>query len=163
MSAPLFAAGALAGLQIWSGLQEAEMIRRNARIQAQIDEMNAKYAELDAYKTEVAGESEIAAYQPVIDQTIGEQKTAFAAQDVDINFGTAADLINETKLTGFLNQLKLRQEARARAMGFRAEARQTRLGSQMRSSQADMSAASATTSGYVSAAATGLSAYARNK
>lgn len=152
---------AMAGFQIASGLHQAETIRMNARIQDQINEMNARYAELDAYNVEIAGESEIAAYQPMISQTIGEQRVNMAAQDIDVTFGTAADIQEETRLTGYMNTLKMRQAARAKAMGLKMEASNMRLGGQMSRLQSETAARGAIASGIISAAGTGLNAYSR--
>lgn len=153
---------ALAGFQLWSSLQQAQMYQENARIQQQVADMNAKYAEIDAYNLELATEAEIAAYQPVIDQTVAEQRAGYAEQDVDVNYGTAAEVQAETRLTGFMNQLKMRQEGRARAMGIRNEAGNYRLGGATARAQGEMNAFGARLTGYLGAAQTGMAAYSRN-
>lgn len=158
---PAIAYGAMAGLQIAGGLYQAQMIRMQSDMQSRINEMNAKYAEIDAYETEKFGDTEAAAYQVNIDQTVGEQTAGYAAQDVDVNFGTAADVIKETKTTGFLNQLEIRKQARAKAMGLRREAGNIRLNGGMQSDVANLQARSAQTAGFMQAGVTGLSFYTR--
>lgn len=152
---------ALAGVQIWSGLQQAEMIREQSKLTQRISELNALFAEQDAYEAEKAGESEAARYQTTIDQTVGDQRTTMAAQGVDINFGTAAALQEETRLTGFLNTIDIKNQARAKALGYKQQARNIRLNGAMGASQAEMNASAAVTSGLMGAAATGISAYKR--
>ena len=160
MSAGAAYAG-VAGLQIASGLQQAQMIRRQARLTEQLNEMNARFAEIDAYEAEKFGYSEAAAYQTQIDATVGQQKVAFAAQGVDVNFGTAAQLQAETRLTGFLNTIDIQNQARAKARGIRNEASNIRLGSYMSRSQAEINASAVQTQAFLGAANTGVSGYAR--
>lgn len=159
MAAAAYAA--LAGLQIVNGLHQAQMMREQSALQQRINEMNAKYAEIDAYNAEIMGETEIAAYQVQIDQTVGEQRAGYAAQDVDVNFGTAKEVQEETKLVGFLNQIQMRRDARAKAMGLRREAGNIRLGSAMQAGQSEMTGRSAMMSGVLQAGSTGLSYYSR--
>lgn len=158
-----YAAAGLAGLQLLSGFHQAEMIRRGAKLQQAINNMNAEFAEIDAYDAEVAGFTEAGRYESVIDSTVGEQRAGYAAQNVDVNFGTAKEVQEETKFTGFLNQLDMLRQGRERAKGYKTEARNLRLGGQFTRMQGDMDASIAIRSGVVSAAQTGLSGYARSK
>ena len=155
------AAAAFAGvaaLQVWSGLQQAQMMRRQAKLTEQLNEMNARFAEIDAYEEEKFGYSEAAAYQTQIDATVGQQRVAFAAQGVDVSFGTAAQLQAETRLTGFLNTIDIQNQARAKARGLRNEAANIRLGSYMGRSQAEINASAAQTQGILGAVNTGVTA-----
>lgn len=161
MAAQAIAMGGLAGLQIWNGIQQAEMIRAQGQVQTQIAEMNAKWAEVDAWHAEQQGEEQVARAKTDEIQTIGAQRTALAAADVDVNFGTAAQIQEETKLTGFLNEIDMRNAARAKALGFKREARGTILQDQMQQSQNAMNARAAVTSGLLSAAQTGITGYTR--
>jgi hypothetical protein len=159
--APLIAAAGVAALQLFQGQGQAEAIRQNAEYQRQVGDMNARFAEVDAYEAEKFGYTEVGRYQNIIDSTVGEQRANYAAQNVDVNYGTAADVQTETKLSGFLNQLELQRQAREKAMGFRREARNLRLGTSLTVTGAQTNAAAAETSGLLNAAATGLSGYER--
>lgn len=150
--------GALAGFQIVSGLHQAETIRANAEIQKEIAELNAQYAEIDAWEAKLRGEEEVGRYQNVINQTISTQRVALASQDVDVNFGTAKELQQETKLIGMLNQLDIREQAHATAMGYKTQARQYRLQGQMGLSQARQDAGFTMGAAFLSAAGTGAQA-----
>ena len=103
----------LAAYQVISGAQQAETLRRNADFNRQLDALNAKYAEIDAWKMEQQGETMAARYQSSVDHVLATQRVAQASQNVDVGFGTAAALQAETKLTGFLNQLDIRNQAHA--------------------------------------------------
>lgn len=159
MSGPAYAA--MAAFQIGAGLQQASLIRQQARVTAMVNEMNARYVEIDAYEAEKFGDTEAAAYQNTIDETVAEQRMAFVAQGVDLTYGTAAEVQKETRLVGFLNKLDIRVQARAKALGLKREAANIRLGSQMQLSQAKINASAAVTGGAIGAANTGLSYYSR--
>lgn len=157
--AAAYAYAALALFQVASGAQQAEMVQANGRLSQRISDMNAKYADLDAYEAEKFGFTQSARYQSVIDSMIGEQKVRLANQNVDVNFGTAKELQEETKLTGFFNQLEIQNAARARARGLRIDASNMRLGSYMQGIQSDVSATAVRSSSYADAVKTGITGY----
>ncbi|MFM6930406.1 MAG: hypothetical protein ACKOX6_18225 [Bdellovibrio sp.] len=154
-----YAYAGLAAYQIVSGFQQAELVRENAKLSREIGEMNAEAAELDAYNAEKDGMTQENRYQSVIDQTIGAQNVIFAANDVDANFGTAAELQAESKLTGALNQMDIRARAQAEALGYKNQAKNIRLQSYMNSLQSDVQATSIQNASIINAASTGLSGY----
>lgn len=131
---------ALAGYQIISGIQQGETVRAQAQLNQQIDEMNAQYAELDAYRAEQSGLSQAARYENVINAISAKQKVAFASQDVDINFGTAKAVREESKLNGFLNQLDIKNHAHQVALGYKNQAAGLRLQGVMGIAQANYNA-----------------------
>lgn len=152
---------AAAAYEVFSGIQQAEVIRQNAEITKQIANMNAEGLEYDAFKAEQHGMAEIAAYQPTIDSTIGEQRVAFAANNVDASYGTAAELQQETKLTGVLNTIAIQRQARARALGLKQQARNTRLNAQLGHAQAQATANATENVAAISGTRTALTGYAR--
>lgn len=152
---------AVAALQVWSGFQQAEMIREQAKLQAKINELNAGFAEQDAFEAEAMGYTEAARYQSVIDATIGDQKVAFASQDVNVTSGTAAAVQKESRFTGYLNQLELQKQGRERAQGFKNEARNIRFGSAMQRSQSAIDASGAERNAVIGGLTTGISGYSR--
>ena len=153
----------LAAYQVASGIQQAEIVRKNAELTRQVNDLNAEYAELDAYKAEVQGYSQEARYQTVIDSVLGQQRTGFAAQDVDVSFGTAKEVQAETKVTGFLNLLDIKQQAQARARGYKTQARNFRLASVTQSAQAALEAGAIQSSSFMRAGESGLKSYASYK
>ena len=154
-------AAGVAVYQIYSGLKQAESIRRQARLTAQLNELNAKYIEYDAWQAEAFGSTEQARYQTEIDRVAGDQKVAYASHGVDINYGTAAEVQGESRLTGVLNKIEIQNQANLRAMGLKRQANNVRFSSMMQTNQAEANAQAATTAGVASGINTGLSAYAR--
>jgi hypothetical protein len=153
---------ALAAAQLVGGYQQGELIRQNGDLQASINNMNAKYSDIDAYNAETAGISESARYATVIDATIAKQRTAYASDNVDVNYGTAAEVQADSKLTGFLNTLELQRQGRERALGYTVQGMNTRLGGQMTQLQSQMDAAAAEGKGVMGAISTGISGYSRS-
>ena len=154
MSWVVVAVGGVAGMQILSANQQANAIRENAKLTKQVMDMNAEYAELDAYNAELQGLAEEARYSTVIDQTLGAQEVAFAANDVDVTFGTAKEIVEETKITGMLNAMDIKNVAQARAMGFKREARDMRINGALGINQASTNASATQAAGVIGAATT---------
>lgn len=150
---------ALAGFQLISSFQQGETIRDSAAISREVSELNAMYAEIDSYEAEQQGLTEEARYQSVIDSTISAQRLAFAVQDVDVNTGMAKELQNESRLVGMLNKMDIKNQAHARALGFKNQARQYRLQGAMGQAQASGEASAVQSAGIMGALSTGLSGY----
>lgn len=151
----------LAAYSMLTGMQNAEMIRENARLSQEVNDFNSDLALLDAYQAQQDGYSQEARYENVISQTIGSQRAAYAAGGVDVNFGTAAAVQSETRLRGELNKMDIINEANNRAIGYRNEARATRLQGFLNSSASEVSAAATQNAGIIKAAELGLSGYAK--
>lgn len=157
----MWAYALLAGAQLVGGYQSADAIRRNGNIRSSINDMNAKFSELDAFNAVRDGQSKAARFATTEADVIGKQRTQMAAQHVDVNYGTAVDVQSDSKLTSMLNVLELQKQGRAQAMGLKMQAINTRLGSQMSELQSQMDASAAENHGFTSALSTGISGYER--
>ncbi len=152
---------ALAAAQMATGFQQAQMIRKSAEVKASIDEMNARYAEIDSYNAGIAGVSAGARQESNTSQVVAKQRAAMAGANVGVDYGTAQDIQGDSKVTGMLNVLELQRQGREKALGYKVQAINTRLGAQMSTLQAGMDAGAAQTRGIMNAASTGLSGYDR--
>lgn len=157
----MWAYAALAAAQLLGGYQQADMIRKNGDLQASINNMNAKYQELDAFNAAKQGYTEADRYAAVADATMAKQKTDLAGQKVDVNYGTATDIEADSKVTTMLNTLEIQRQGREKALGYQTQAINTRLGGQMTELQASMDAAATESKGIFSAISTGISGYDR--
>lgn len=162
MAAPLIAFAVLAAMQVISGNNQAAALRAQAKRKQMIADMNAEFAELDAWEAEQQGYADQARYQGVVDATVGTQRVAYASKNVDIGYGTAAEVQAETRITGMLNMLDIQKQARNKALGFKKEAQNLRLGGEMTRQQGDMDATATQNAAYMNAAGTALSGYDRN-
>ncbi|MFM6930152.1 MAG: hypothetical protein ACKOX6_16900 [Bdellovibrio sp.] len=152
MSASAYAQAGLAGYQIISGFQQAELVRENARLSREVNEMNAQAADLDAYHAELNGMTQEARYQQVIDSTLADQKVAYASQKVDAGFGTAAAVTAESKLTASLNKVDIENQAHEQALGIKNQARNIRLQGSMNDTAARLQANSMQNAAIIGAA-----------
>lgn len=153
---------ALAAFQLAGNYFAAENIKETAALNQEIAEMNAEFAEIDAYEAEIAGYSEAARYQGVIDATLGRQTVLLASQDVDVNYGTAAAIREESKFIGEINKMEIINQAEAQALGFTREARNYRLGGFLDYAGAKARAQAVLTRGIAQAGSTGLAGYSRS-
>ena len=154
-----YSAGALATFQVLSGLQQADMIRQNAALNRDIMRLNQEYAEMDAYEAMKQGISEEARYSGTIQSVLSSQNAAFAAKDIDRTFGTASEIQAETKLVGFLNQLKIKNNTSAKVLGYKRQALNYGLQNSMNQTAAAQQASAAQTAGLIRGGATFASGY----
>lgn len=151
--------GALAGLQVLNGLNQASLIRGQAELNKQIADMNIELAQIDQFEAIADGMTQEARYQTVIDTIRSQQEAVFAARNVNSDFGTAADVVQETELNGFLNKLDIQNAAFAKAAGIKREIGSMRLQSFMNQQQAEINANATIQTSLIQAAGTGLSGY----
>lgn len=155
------AMAAYAGLQIWSGIQQAELIQANAALQQRISEMNIKSLQYDMFQAQAHGAEQEAAYSTEVQQTIGDQRVALAANGVDLSSQGARAITEETRFTGFMNQLQIRQATRRRVLGLHNQAANMKLQADLNKYQAQAQASAAIGGGVIRAAGVGVSGYAR--
>lgn len=151
---------ALAAVQVVGGFQQADIIRQNGKLQGDMADMNARFAEVDAYNAREAGYSNAAKYETQIDQTVGAVKGAYAGANVDVKYGTASDVQTDNRVAGFENVLQLRRQAENAALGYQTQAINMRLGGQMTQLNAGLQAASAQASGLMQGIQTSVTGYA---
>ena len=134
MPVPLYAG--IAAYQLISGFVQADMVAKQAAIQKQIDEENAKLAEFDAWRMEGYGQTAVAQYQQQIDQAAGAAKVSAAAAGADIRSGSLSEVVAENDMIGVMNQMEIENQAREKALGYTRQARNIRTGSMISQSQA---------------------------
>lgn len=156
MAAQLALYGGMAALQLASGYFASQNIKATAKLNRDIAEQNAKYAELDAWDAKVAGISKQAEYQGVIDKVLSEQRASFATADVDINYGSASTIQDDTRFVGELNKMEIEKQAQERALGFKRQARDFRIGGAMNYASERARAGATMFNSVLGAAQTGL-------
>lgn len=162
MAIPLVVYGAMAGLQLLSGVQQANNIQKQAELSKKLDEFNIEQAELDAFNAEADGYTQMARYKNVIEAIDSTQRNTYYAANVDPNFGTAADIQADTKVTGTLNLLDLQSQAHQRALGYKKQANNMRGQSEMNQIGATFQATTARNTAILGAANTMLTGYEKN-
>jgi hypothetical protein len=156
----MFAYLALAALQVVGGFQQADITRKNGDLQNDIAEMNAKFADLDAFNARAQGQSNAARYDSTVNQTIAADKAAYAGAGVDVGYGTAKDIEADNKIAATNNVLQIKRQAENQAVGFQTQAINIRLGGHMTQLQSNLNAASEESAGIMKGISTGISGYA---
>lgn len=117
------ASGAImAGMSINQGIQDSANKRLSGKIQAQVAESNARFAEIqseDAIRRGGKAESE---YRGQAARVISDQRTSFAGQGVQVNTGTAAAIQDETAIIAEEQALQIRSNAWREAWGYKVQA-----------------------------------------
>lgn len=112
--------------------EEAGVQRRQAsESQAKIQDFNAHIADLQADDAIDRGAEAESAYRTQIKQTIGQQRTAFAASNIDVSFGSAVDVQADAAYLGELDALTIRTNAAREAWGYKVQAVDTRMRAQV--------------------------------
>lgn len=154
-----YAIAALAAFQVATGVQQSQLIQRQAALGREVDNMNADFAEIDAFNIENQQLAEVAAYRKNIDAILSDQQVAMATNGIDSTFGTASEIVEESRLNAFLNTLDLQNQARTSGLALRREARGMRMGGNFKQLEANARAGAVTTQSILSAGQTLASGY----
>lgn len=104
------------------GQAEAKAAARRGRYEQQIYEMNATVAEWQAADAIARGREAEGRQRQETRGLVGAQRTSLAAQGIDIESGSAADVQADTEYLGELDRLTIRNNAARAAWGFQVDA-----------------------------------------
>lgn len=109
-------------LQLGLGFLNAENERAYGAFQERIAEFNAKQAERQADLIIEKGRKDALSVRDQGKQIVAKQRSSFAAQGIDINSGSAADVQNETLEFSAADARTVANNAYLQAMGVKMEA-----------------------------------------
>jgi hypothetical protein len=122
-----------AGAQIYSGVEgqhaanaAGTAAQQASESQAQLDEYNAQVAELQAQDQLTQGERQAQQLEAQVKQVIGTQRTGFAAGNVDVSTGSAAEVQTDAAYAGALDAITARNNATRAAWGYKVQAEDLR-------------------------------------
>jgi hypothetical protein len=128
-AAPLIISGIGAGISAigqWKAgkkLKEAGIAGREAaESQAELLDLNAGIADIQAKDAMERGAIEEAKFRKGIELTIGSQRAGFAAQGVDVNVGSAVDVQADAAFLGELDAMSIKTNASREAWGYQVQA-----------------------------------------
>ena len=96
--------------------------REAANSQADLQDWNASIARLQAMDARERGKEAEERFRQGVKMTIGAQRAGFAAQNVDVGFGSAVDVVADSAYLGELDALQIRTNAAREAWGFEVAA-----------------------------------------
>ncbi len=121
------AAGAIAGIGssamgAINSYQQGKAQQEQYNYEARVAQENARIAQSNADEERQQGIEEARLQRIKASQAIGSQKTAMAANGVDITEGTALDVIEDTAAMGELDALQTRYNYERRALAYEQNA-----------------------------------------
>lgn len=152
---------ALAAFQVVSGFQNAQNTKANAQVQQQIAQMNEKYANIDANEQLQASYTKAAEYDSQVQAVVSKQRQTYAAEGVDVSYGTASQVQSQSTLTGQINALQILKQGRQAANGLQMQAINYGLSGDQAKTQGDLNAGAQEDAGLMQGLSTGLSGYAK--
>lgn len=108
--------------QVNTQRQQASAMDQQGAYQWRLAEWNANIAEQAAKDAISRGDIEAGRVRSGTRQTVGSQRAALAAQGIDVNTGSAADVQSDTARIGALDELTARNNAAREAWGYKVQA-----------------------------------------
>lgn len=113
---------ALAGLSLFSAYNQAEGAKAMGQYQNKMAKINERQGELMAEDAISRGKDAATNYQKKVNQITGTQRASFAASGVDVGYGSAQAIQDQTREIGAADVATIKNNAFLEAMGYRAEA-----------------------------------------
>lgn len=120
MSAGVY--GALAGLQVIGGIWDAEAQKSTAKLNQKISDFNAKQLEKSAQSILEQGKDEANKIRKQGETIAASQKSAYAANNIDINSSVARGVVNQTLALSAEDSRNLETNYFMKAMGLKYDA-----------------------------------------
>ena len=111
-----------AGAGIMNSYAQSKALKQQGQYEQQIYQQNARSLERQAGDTIERGRIEAAKVRRGARSVIGQQRTSYAGQGVDVNSGTALDLQDETFAMGEMDVLTVKNNSWLEAFGYKTEA-----------------------------------------
>lgn len=138
-------------ISLVGGMMGAQNAKQQGAFQAAMAEQNAGYKEAAAQDAEKRGAVDADRYRRQVGQLIGSQRTGFAANGVDVNSGTAAEIQDDTAAFGEFDALTIANNAAREAWGYRVGAQNDLMNGRMAQSNARSAATGSILGGVGSA------------
>lgn len=134
----------------YSQIQQGQAVNAQMKYEAKVAERNAKLSEVGREDARKRGERDQLNHWRRVSQMMGEQRAQFAAGGLDVNFGTPAEVVEDTALIGTEDSQILAENTRKEMEGFDIEVANYRDSAKA----ARMRGKAAKTAGYIGAAGT---------
>jgi hypothetical protein len=122
---------AAGGMNIASKLMKGDAILSGGRFDEKQQLFNAGLADQAAADSLLKGDRQVDEIRRKTKQLVGEQRAAFAAQGIEINDGTAADVQEDTQYWGVMDELTAKNNAFLESYGYKMQALNLRTQAEM--------------------------------
>ncbi len=126
-------------------IQQGQAAAKAAKYNNQVAQMNAQISERRAKDAVERGATEEQKKRQQVQQILGQQQAAMAANGVDLTFGSPLDTIVDTAVLGELDALTIRSNAYRESYDYKVQEANQRAGGQL----ALMEGKAAKTAGYL--------------
>lgn len=118
---------AMAGAQTVGGIMQADAMKQQGKYEERQANFNARMLDLQAEDALKRGDKVASDVRRHGKQVRGTQRASFAGQGVDVGFGSALDLQDETVHFNNLDVLEAKNNAWRESFGYHVQAENTRL------------------------------------
>ena len=112
---------AMAGLALYQGWTQAEGAKAMGQYQNEMAKINSANAEMQADGAIKRGKEAAENYKKKVNSLVGTQKVGYAAGGVDVGYGSAQEIQDETREIGARDIATIKNNAFLEAMGYKAE------------------------------------------
>jgi hypothetical protein len=159
MGAAAVVFGVNAGLSLLGASQESEAIKQEAQFRQQQLEFNRRIAGVRAADAIKRGGEAVGDYKIQAEKLKGSQVAALAAQGIEIDSGSAAEIRYETDKQIDTDIMRIKNNAWREAWGYKVEANNLSIESEMTGMSAKNRSQATLLSGSLSAIDYGIRAY----
>lgn len=114
--------GAKAVSDTGSAINQAGSIKAQGIYEKSQYDINSRFARLQAEDAEARGNQNSANLKKNVKKTIGSQRAALAAQGIEVDTGSAAEVQTDTAILGAMDAMTIRNNAHREAFGYRVQA-----------------------------------------
>lgn len=104
-----------------SSMAQANALKAQGNYAKVTSDLNKSFADYKAQDALTRGENAIAAHGMAVKKLLGSQRTALAAQGIDLTSGSAADTLESTKYLSNLDVLTIKNNAAKEAFGYEVQ------------------------------------------
>lgn len=115
---------ALAGLGLYQAYGQATSLKAMGDYQNTMAKINAKNAEYKAQDALERGDNQVTEYRKKISKLIGSQKVAAAGSGVEVGYGSAQQIVDETREIAARDVATIKNNSFLEAMGYKTEAQE---------------------------------------
>lgn len=114
--------GVTAAIAVGGAYLQSENAKTQAKYNSAIANANARLLDMQGDRANEKGARDASAYGKQLNKITGTQRTAFAAQGVDISSGSAAEVVQDTATIGAQDMMTIKNNAALEAWGFKTQA-----------------------------------------
>lgn len=143
---------------VGSAFSAAGSAKASADYQSSVARTNATMAEMAADDAVRRGDKDVSRIRKATRRAIGAQRAAFAAQGIELDTGSASDVVEDTRTTGITEMITTKNNAVREAFGYKIQASSDTLSGKFASITGRSAERSSLITGGLNAARSGLDA-----